>query len=116
MLYKRIVQITALAISSAAIAIFNPDFATAQSLPMSTQPMGNAQSVMIPDFTKISLENLPKIQVTAQLQQQLSQLLSPSTEFLSKPSNNRFLPGMVWLPILKSEPTWQVRRLWLQLS
>ena len=45
---------------------------------MSTQPMGNAQSVMIPDFTKISFENLPKIQVTAQLQQQLSQLLSPS--------------------------------------
>jgi hypothetical protein len=78
MLYKRIVQITALAISSAAIAIFNPDFTTAQSLPMSTQPIGNAQSVMIPDFTQISFENLPKIQVTAQLQQQLSQLLSPS--------------------------------------
>ncbi|MFN9818451.1 MAG: hypothetical protein ACK56Y_10580, partial [Pseudanabaena sp.] len=78
MLYKRIVQITALAISSAAIAIFNPDFTTAQSLPMSTQLMGNAQSVMIPDFTKISFENLPKIQVTTQLQQQLSQLLSPS--------------------------------------
>jgi hypothetical protein len=78
MLYKRIVQITALAISSAAIAIFNPDFTTAQSLPMSTQPIGNAQSVMIPDFTKISFENLPKIQVTTQLQQQLSQLLSPS--------------------------------------
>ncbi|MBD2316438.1 hypothetical protein [Phormidium tenue] len=78
MLYKRIVQITALAISSSAIAIFNPDFTTAQSLPMSTQPIGNAQSVMIPDFTKISFENLPKIQVTTQLQQQLSQLLSPS--------------------------------------
>jgi hypothetical protein len=78
MSYKRIIQITALAISSAAIAIFNTDFAAAQSLPMSTQPMGNAQSVMIPDFTKISFENLPKIQVTAQLQQQLSQLLSPN--------------------------------------
>jgi hypothetical protein len=78
MLYKRIVQITALAISSVAIAIFNADFATAQSLPMSAQPIGNAQSVMIPDFTQISFENLPKIQVTAQLQQQLSQLLSPS--------------------------------------
>ena len=78
MLYKRIVQITALAISSAAIAIFNADFATAQFLPMSTQPIGKAQSVMIPDFTRISFENLPKIQVTAQLQQQLSQLLSPS--------------------------------------
>ncbi len=78
MLYKRIIQITALAISSAAIAIFNTDFATAQSLPMSTQTIGNAQSVMIPDFTKISFENLPKIQVTAKLQQQLSQLLSPS--------------------------------------
>jgi hypothetical protein len=78
MLYKRIIQITALAISSGAIAIFNADFATAQSLPMSTQPIENAQSVMIPDFTKISFENLPKIQVTAQLQQQLSQLLSPS--------------------------------------
>ena len=78
MLYKRIVQITALAISSAAIAIFNPDFATAQSLPMSAQSIGNAQSVMIPDFTKISFENLPKIQVTTQLQQQLSQLLSPN--------------------------------------
>jgi hypothetical protein len=78
MLYKRIVQITALAISSGAIAIFNADFASAQSLPMSTQLMGNAQSVMIPDFTQISFENLPKIQVTAQLQQQLSQLLSPS--------------------------------------
>ncbi len=78
MLYKRIIQITALAISSAAIAIFNPDFVAAQSLPMSTQPMGNAQSVMIPDFTRISLDNLSKIQVTAQLQQQLSQLLSPS--------------------------------------
>jgi len=78
MLYKRIIQITALAISSAAIAIFNPDFAAAQSLPMSAQPIGNAQSVMIPDFTRISFENLPKIQVTAQLQQQLSQLLSPS--------------------------------------
>jgi hypothetical protein len=78
MLYKRIVQITALAIASGAIAIFNPDFATAQSLPMSAQPIGNAQSVMIPDFTRISFENLPKIQVTAQLQQQLSQLLSPN--------------------------------------
>ena len=78
MLYKLIIQITALAISSGAIAIFNPDFTTAQSLPISTQPMGNAQSVMIPDFTQISFENLPKIQVTAQLQQQLSQLLSPS--------------------------------------
>ena len=78
MLYKRIVQITALAISSAAIAISNIDFATAQGLPMSTQLTGNAQSVMIPDFTQISFENLPKIQVTAQLQQQLSQLLSPS--------------------------------------
>jgi hypothetical protein len=76
MLYKRIVQITVLAISSAAIAIFNTNSATAQSLPMSTQPIGNMQSVMIPDFTKISFENLPKIQVTAQLQQQLSQLLS----------------------------------------
>jgi hypothetical protein len=78
MLYKRIVQITALAISSVAIAIFNADFASAQSLPMSTQPIGNAQSVMIPDFTQISFENLPKIQVTTQLQQQLSQLLSPN--------------------------------------
>ncbi|MBD2318714.1 hypothetical protein [Phormidium tenue] len=78
MLYKRIIQITALAISSAAISIFNPDFATAQSLPMSSQPIGNSQSVMIPDFTQISFENLPKIQVTAQLQQQLSQLLSPN--------------------------------------
>ena len=78
MLYKRIVQITALAISSAAIAIFNTDFANAQSLPMSAQSIGNAQSVMIPDFTKISFENLPKIQVTTQLQQQLSQLLSPN--------------------------------------
>ena len=78
MLYKRIVQITALAIASGAIAIFNADFATAQSLPMSIQPIGNAQSVMIPDFTRISFQNLPKIQVTAQLQQQLSQLLSPS--------------------------------------
>lgn len=78
MLYNRIIQITALAISSAAIAIFSNDFAAAQSLPMSTQPIGNDQSVMIPDFTKISFENLPKIQVTAQLQQQLSQLLSPS--------------------------------------
>lgn len=44
---------------------------------MSTQSIGNAQSVMIPDFTQISFENLPKIQITAQLQQQLSQLLSP---------------------------------------
>jgi hypothetical protein len=78
MLYNRIIQITALAISSATIAIFSSDFATAQSLPMSTQQIGNAQSVMIPDFTRISFENLPKIQVTAQLQQQLSQLLSPS--------------------------------------
>ncbi|MEA5479915.1 hypothetical protein VB774_19995 [Pseudanabaena galeata UHCC 0370] len=78
MLYKRIIQITALAISSAAIAFSNIDFATAQGLPLTTQPMGNAQSVMIPDFTQISFENLPKIQVTAQLQQQLSQLLSPS--------------------------------------
>jgi hypothetical protein len=78
MLYKRIVQITALAISSAAIAIFSSDFATAQSLPMSAQSIGNAQSVMIPDFTQISFENLPKIQVTTQLQQQLSQLLSPN--------------------------------------
>lgn len=78
MLYNRIIQITALAISSAAIAIFNTDFANAQSLPMSAQPMGNAQSVMIPDFTQISFENLPKIQVTTQLQQQLSQLLSPN--------------------------------------
>ncbi|OYQ63911.1 hypothetical protein B9G53_14415 [Pseudanabaena sp. SR411] len=78
MLYKRIIQITLLAISSAAIAISNIDFATAQSLPMSTQPIGNAQSVMIPDFTQISFENLPKIQVTTQLQQQLSQLLSPN--------------------------------------
>jgi hypothetical protein len=76
-LYKRIIPITALALSTAAIAIFNADSATAQSLPLSTQPIGNAQSVMIPDFTKISFENLPKIQVTAQLQQQLSQLLSP---------------------------------------
>ena len=78
MLYNRIIQITALAISSAAIAIFSNDFAAAQSLPMSTQPIGNDQSVIIPDFTQISFENLPKIQVTAQLQQQLSQLLSPS--------------------------------------
>ena len=78
MLYKLIIQITALAISSGAIAISNIDFATAQGLPLTTQPMGNAQSVMIPDFTQISFENLPKIQVTTQLQQQLSQLLSPS--------------------------------------
>ena len=77
-LYKRIIPITTLALSTVAIAIFTPDFATAQSLPMSAQPIGNAQLVMIPDFTKISFENLPKIQVTAQLQQQLSQLLSPS--------------------------------------
>lgn len=78
MLYKRIIQVTALAISSAAIAISNIDFATAQGLPLTTQPMGNAQSVMIPDFTQISFENLPKIQVTTQLQQQLSRLLSPN--------------------------------------
>ncbi|MBD2179254.1 hypothetical protein H6F42_20225 [Pseudanabaena sp. FACHB-1998] len=41
MLYKRIIQITSLAISSAAIAIFHGDFATAQFLPKFVQNTEN---------------------------------------------------------------------------
>lgn len=77
-MFRHILPLTALAIPLIAIAVLNPHIAYAQSLPKVAQNTGNLQSPQIPDFTRISLENLPQIQVTPQLRQQLSQLLSPS--------------------------------------
>jgi hypothetical protein len=76
-MFKPIFQITALAISLLAIALFNEETAHAKSLP-TVSTIGNQQSAQVSDFTKISLENLPQVQVTTQLRQQLSQLLSAS--------------------------------------
>ena len=77
-MFRHILPLTALAIPLVAIAVLNPHITYAQSLPKVAQNAGNLQSPQIPDFTRISLENLPQIQVTPQLRQQLSQLLSPS--------------------------------------
>jgi len=55
-----------------------PPPSSLQSVPTIEKNIGNSKTIRIPDFKNITLGNLPKVKVTSELQQQLSQILPAS--------------------------------------